>query len=299
MLNKKALAPGPSFWKARFVGAKMVRPFVAGWSFAFSCRPVFSAARSSVENLDGKSEIRLPAGGGGTRRLFSPWMTPFLVNYIGDSHVSITCRYLRVVKGKEETYHIHGDDLAVEVQSHSEDPDADAEALRVVTQGTLLQGSWQSVVRQHATRGVETRDDMVLDELLDELLGRLLVVVGDLLKGLVSGDEQRDVRLRGVQRLHELRVLVYQRRELLGEVRCVDSLVDGQVLRAMVPAGSVARLPISSSISFIVIGRGKEIRDLGFNLDVLETIIEDTSLTFKEVKRIVECILGERAYVPS
>jgi hypothetical protein len=75
VLKRKALAAVPSFSNAQLVGAKSVAPVVSRPSSSLT-RPVFSPARISVENLCGKSEMSLPDGGGGTRMLSTPWMTP-------------------------------------------------------------------------------------------------------------------------------------------------------------------------------------------------------------------------------
>lgn len=73
---------------------------------------------------------------------------------------------------------------------------------------------------------------MVLDDLLDDLLGRL--VVRDPLKGRVERHKDGDVGVGGVQQLDDVGEVVNEGRELLGEVRRLDCLIYGEVRRAVV-----------------------------------------------------------------
>ena len=71
---------GPSFWNAKFEGAKKVPP-VWGVSEIASKRPVFMSASWRVEKEPGSSSMILRAGGGGSNRESTPWITPLVPNY--------------------------------------------------------------------------------------------------------------------------------------------------------------------------------------------------------------------------
>lgn len=80
LLKRKALILGPSFWKAKFDGAKRVPPTWLEVSLMALRRPVFVRPSSRVLNSPGRNWMISATLGGGMRRLSTPWITPLVPN---------------------------------------------------------------------------------------------------------------------------------------------------------------------------------------------------------------------------
>jgi hypothetical protein len=87
--------------------------------------------------------------------------------------------------------------------------------------GRLEQGG-DGVGVEDAAGGVEVRADVVEEDVLEDFLGGLLVVLGNLLEGRVGGGKDGVVCLCAVERLDEVGVFVDE----LGELGSVVALVN-------------------------------------------------------------------------
>ena len=85
-------------------------------------------------------------------------------------------------------------------------------------------------MREEKTAGrVEFRRNVVGEEFMDQLLGRLLAVLRDLLESLVGGSEDSVVGGRPIQNLNQVWVFVDEFRELGGVLRASDQLIDSLI----------------------------------------------------------------------
>ena len=96
---------------------------------------------------------------------------------------------------RERTYNVDGDDARVKVDSQATHTDVGAQTLRQRSV-TKLSGSKKcrnSLRNQHPTGRVKVRRDVVAEDLLQYLLGRLVMVLWDLLECTVGGRKDGDV----------------------------------------------------------------------------------------------------------
>jgi hypothetical protein len=119
---------------------------------------------------------------------------------------------------------VDGDDAGVEVDRRALERDAHSEALVVAELLGRLEQGGDGVGVEDAAGGIEVRADVVEEDVLEDFLGGLLVVLGNLLEGRVGGGEDGVVCLCAVERLDEVGVLVDELGELGGVVALVDEL---------------------------------------------------------------------------
>jgi hypothetical protein len=119
---------------------------------------------------------------------------------------------------------VDGDDAGVEVDRRALERDAHSEALVVAELVGRLEQGGDGVGVEDAAGGIEVRADVVEEDVLEDFLGGLLVVLGNLLEGRVGGGEDGVVCLCAVERLDEVGVFVDELGELGGVVALVDEL---------------------------------------------------------------------------
>lgn len=147
---------------------------------------------------------------------------------------------------------------------------------------------------EHAARRVESGQDVVFEDLLDDFLGRLVSVLGDLLEGLVDGDEDGDVALGAVQQVDDVGEVVDEGGELLGEVGGLDGLVDGQVRGAVMAGQADMAVPRLANVEDVVEANGV----------VVVIVVVDMIDAGKDAVKELMCVLleeveggvGRRAY---
>jgi len=130
----------------------------------------------------------------------------------------------------ESTYNVDGDDAGVEVDSQATNTNVGAETLgqRPIAKLGGSKKRWDSLRDQHTTGGVEVGRDVVAEDRLEDLLGRLVVVFWDLFERAVGGREDGDVSGLGrVQGFDDIGESVDELGELGGVVGGRDELVDG------------------------------------------------------------------------
>lgn len=125
----------------------------------------------------------------------------------------------------------------------------------------LVQCRGDRVGDEHPAGGVEVGRDVVGEQLLDELLARLRVVLGDLRERLVGGGEDGVVGRRAVQDRDQIRVLVDEARQLGGVLAPGNQLVERLVGLAV----AVMRLA--------VLGRPVVRRRMGLVVWVIEDVV--------------------------
>ena len=82
---------------------------------------------------------------------------------------------------------------------------------------------------EYATSRIQVVGDMVQQDVLQDFLGRLVVMLGNLLKGLVCGGKDCVVGLGAVKRLHNVVELIDPLCKLCSVFALVDELVDRAV----------------------------------------------------------------------
>jgi hypothetical protein len=117
---------------------------------------------------------------------------------------------------------VDGHDAGVEVDGRALERDAHSEALVVAELLGRLEQGGDGVGVEDAAGGVEVRADVVEEDVLEDFLGGLLVVLGNLLEGRVGGGKDGVVCLCAVERLDEVGVFVDE----LGELGSVVALVN-------------------------------------------------------------------------
>lgn len=166
-------------------------------------------------------------------------------------------------------YDVGDNYFAVKVDADTKQADAGAEPLGLAAEGVLLDKGRQRVADQDPLGRVVAGHEVVLEHLLDELLGGLLVVLGDFLKGLVGGHKRRDVVLGRVQGLDNVRVLVDQLGKLGRVLRGVDGLVDGVVGPVV---GIVVSMVALVAFAGVLPLRGEEVGDLEIKIQIRQLV---------------------------
>jgi hypothetical protein len=137
------------------------------------------------------------------------------------------------------THNISSDDTAVEIDPDSAESNTRPQSLGLTTQELLIQRRRQGMCGEDGLGAVLSKTDVILEQRLDKLLAGLLVmlvVLGNVIKGLVDGHEECEVGLGAVEGLDNVWVLADQLVELGGVVAEADEVVDGLIREVMVTA---------------------------------------------------------------
>jgi hypothetical protein len=96
---------------------------------------------------------------------------------------------------------VDSDQPAVEVDGWALECDANGQALLVAKVMLGFEERRDSVAVEHAAGWIEIVRDMVFENTFQDLLGRLLTMLGDLLESLISGGKDGVVRLGAIEEL--------------------------------------------------------------------------------------------------
>jgi hypothetical protein len=100
------------------------------------------------------------------------------------------------------------------------------------------------VAMQHTASGVEVIADMIEQQILEKLLGRLVCVLGDLLECGIGWGKDSVVCLRAVKNFYQIIVLVDELSKLSGVLALANKLIYGKV-----------RFPVVTMVRLAVVWR--------------------------------------------